>query len=91
MDRARARYAHQPRLRFAASQTEALAGADALIVATEWRSFHAPDFDTLRRSLRQKLIFDGRNIYDPAVAARHGITVVSVGRSLRTPEAGREM
>jgi UDPglucose 6-dehydrogenase len=88
MHRARARYAHQPGLRFAASQTEALVGADALIVATEWRSFHAPDFDALRRSLRQKLIFDGRNIYDPAAAARHGVTVVSVGRPLANDEAG---
>jgi UDPglucose 6-dehydrogenase len=59
---------------------DALEGVDALIVATEWKSFAAPDFDAIRSALKQPVIFDGRNIYDPAVAQRYGIVVHGVGR-----------
>jgi UDPglucose 6-dehydrogenase len=62
------------------SPAAALDGADALVVATEWKSFSAPDFAALKLTLREAVIFDGRNIYDPAVARRHGITLYGVGR-----------
>jgi UDPglucose 6-dehydrogenase len=81
MDRCRERYAGEANLRLCASQDEALIGAEALIVATEWRAFQAPDFDALRKTLLSPVIFDGRNIYDPAIVSRHGLTVISVGRS----------
>ncbi|MCF6369494.1 UDP-glucose dehydrogenase family protein [Rhizobium halophilum] len=58
-----------------------LAGADALIVVTEWKQFHAPDFEALKDMLSEPVIFDGRNLYDPLVARRHGIEVCSVGRT----------
>jgi UDPglucose 6-dehydrogenase len=58
-----------------------LAGADALIVVTEWKQFHAPDFEALKGMLSEPVIFDGRNLYDPLVARRHGIEVCSVGRT----------
>jgi len=58
----------------------ALEGADALLLVTEWRSFQAPDFDRLRRTLKTPVVFDGRNIYDPATARAHGVEVIGVGR-----------
>ncbi len=47
----------------------ALKGADALIVATEWKEFSSPDFDAIRTQLREPLVFDGRNLYEPAAGA----------------------
>ncbi|KQZ16222.1 UDP-glucose 6-dehydrogenase [Mesorhizobium sp. Root552] len=66
----------------------ALQGADALIVATEWKSFRVPDFDVMKSALKQPVIFDGRNVYDPAIATRHGFELYSVGRSARRPHVG---
>ena len=45
----------------------AAAGADALLVVTEWREFRSPDFDRLRAVMRTPVVFDGRNLFDPAV------------------------
>jgi UDPglucose 6-dehydrogenase len=57
-------------------------GADALLVFTEWNEFRSPDFELLRRNLKQPLIFDGRNLYDPATVARYDFEYHSVGRPL---------
>jgi UDPglucose 6-dehydrogenase len=57
-----------------------LRGADALLIATEWKNFRAPSFELIREQLSTPVIFDGRNLYDPAVVARHGIRYVSIGR-----------
>jgi UDPglucose 6-dehydrogenase len=54
--------------------------ADALLIATEWDEFRNPDFDELKTKLREPVIFDGRNIYDIAVLAKHGYHYSSVGR-----------
>ncbi len=70
-----------PGLTFASSQAEALAGADALLVVTEWKEFRNPDFDGIKAALKQPLIFDGRNIYDPALMQLHGIEYSGIGRS----------
>ena len=59
---------------------EAAEGADALAIATEWQEFRSPDFDRLRQLLKEPLIFDGRNLYDPAVLVRFGFTYYGVGR-----------
>lgn len=59
---------------------EAAAGADALIVCTEWNEFRSPDFDRLRSALRRPLIFDGRNVFSPAQMRQHGFQYYSVGR-----------
>jgi UDPglucose 6-dehydrogenase len=69
-----------PRLHFAASQSEALAGADALVVVTEWKEFRNPDFDAIKAALKRPLIVDGRNIYDPALLQLHGIEYSGIGR-----------
>jgi UDPglucose 6-dehydrogenase len=67
-------------LELCATANDALTGAEALILVTEWKNFQAPDFEVIRRSLSSPVIFDGRNIYDPASAMRYGVTVVGVGR-----------
>ena len=59
---------------------EAAEGADALAIVTEWQEFRSPDFDRLRQLLKEPLIFDGRNLYDPAVLGRFGFTYYAVGR-----------
>jgi UDPglucose 6-dehydrogenase len=74
---------HLPRLSFAQSQTEALTGADALLVVTEWKEFRNPDFDHIKATLKQPLIFDGRNIYDPALLRTLGVEYHGIGRGLK--------
>ena len=59
---------------------DALQGADALIVVTEWKQFRSPDFAKLRASLRDAAIFDGRNLYDPAEAEAAGLAYYGIGR-----------
>ena len=58
----------------------ALSGADALIVVTEWKEFRSPDFDEIKSLLRSPIIFDGRNIYDPAAVRRRGFEYTGIGR-----------
>ena len=65
---------------FAASAAATLPKADALIVVTEWKEFRSPDFDQLRKDLLQPVIFDGRNIFDPALMHAMGIEYYGVGR-----------
>jgi UDPglucose 6-dehydrogenase len=62
------------------SAYEAVEGADALVIATEWQEFRSPDFDRLKALMSDPLIFDGRNLYDPAVLARFGFTYYGIGR-----------
>ncbi len=59
----------------------ALEQADALAVATEWNEFRNPDFEVMRRLMRQPIVFDGRNLYDPARMAAQGFTYYAVGRA----------
>jgi len=68
------------RLAFASSQEEALAGADALVIVTEWTAFKAPDFAHLKSVLKTPRIFDGRNLYEPDAMAELGIDYHSIGR-----------
>ncbi len=60
----------------------ALCGADALLIATEWKNFRAPSFELIRQHLSIPVIFDGRNLYDPRVVARYGIQYISIGRNV---------
>lgn len=59
---------------------DALKGADALVIVTEWNEFRNPDFDIMTKSLNDKVIFDGRNIYDPDRMREHGFTYYGIGR-----------
>ena len=60
-------------MRFAASPLAAAEGADALVIVTEWKEFRTPDFARLRAQLAQPVLFDGRNLYDPALVRAAGI------------------
>ena len=62
------------------SALEALEGADALAVITEWQEFRSPDFGAIKAKLKTPAIFDGRNLYDPAVVKSHGIEYFPIGR-----------
>jgi UDPglucose 6-dehydrogenase len=73
---------HSDRLVFCTDAYEAVRGADALLIATEWKEFRSPDFDRLKQLLKQPLIFDGRNIYDPSWMQRLGFEYFAVGRGL---------
>jgi len=66
---------------FARSADEALEGADALAVVTEWLEFRSPDFDDLARRLKARVLFDGRNLYDPLAVRRAGLAYEGIGRS----------
>ncbi|MGD2168435.1 MAG: UDP-glucose/GDP-mannose dehydrogenase family protein [Gammaproteobacteria bacterium] len=59
---------------------DALAGADALAIATEWREFRSPDFDVIRAALSEPVIFDGRNLYDPKFMRDQGFSYYGIGR-----------
>ena len=61
-------------------QMAALDGADALAIVTEWAQFRSPDFDTLRKKLRDAVVFDGRNIFDPHQVVAAGLAYISIGR-----------
>lgn len=63
---------------------EALEQADFLLLLTEWNEFRRPNFDRIKQLLKQPLIFDGRNQYDPERMAERGFTYVSIGRALET-------
>lgn len=65
------------------SGPEALEGADALAIVTEWREFRSPDFDHIRATLKSPVIFDGRNLYDPAALTREGFSYYAIGRGKR--------
>lgn len=68
------------RIDFAANQYEACQGADFLIIATEWPEFRTPDFDKLASGLKEKVIFDGRNVFDLETMRRKGFEYYSIGR-----------
>ena len=66
------------------SSVETLTGADGLAIVTEWREFRSPDFDSIKSTLKTPVIFDGRNLYDPAHLARDGISYYAIGRGKRS-------
>jgi len=65
---------------YADSPMGALAGADALVILTEWKEFRSPDFEEIAKQLKTKRIFDGRNLYEPAVPRRAGLIYEGIGR-----------
>lgn len=70
------------RIGYAENQYEALEGADALIIATEWNEFRTPDFSKIAASLKNKVIFDGRNLFDLESMKEQGFHYESVGRAI---------
>lgn len=68
------------KIRFTDQMYEALRGADALLIATEWSVFRSPDFEKMAELMNERLIFDGRNLYDVADMQKRGFTYKSIGR-----------
>ena len=69
-----------PGLAYAGRPKSALDGADALVIVTEWKEFRSPDFEAIKTRLLQPIIFDGRNLYDPALVRSLGIEYYGIGR-----------
>ncbi|MEO8487474.1 MAG: nucleotide sugar dehydrogenase, partial [Betaproteobacteria bacterium] len=80
MPEAKRVFGERPALAYATSPMAAVEGADALVVVTEWKEFRSPDFDALKRALKEPLVFDGRNLYDPALVRAAGLEHFSIGR-----------
>ncbi|MGF6190925.1 UDP-glucose dehydrogenase family protein [Serratia sp. 2723] len=73
-------YGQRADLKLMGTKEAALQGADALVICTEWQSFRAPDFDVIKASLKQPVIFDGRNLFDPERLQARGFTYYGIGR-----------
>jgi UDPglucose 6-dehydrogenase len=81
MPEARHIYAGDTQVAFANSAMEAAAGADAVVIMTEWKAFRSPDFAQLKATLKEPVIFDGRNLYEPAVVRAQGLEYYPIGRA----------
>jgi UDPglucose 6-dehydrogenase len=80
MDEARHLYRGEKFVSFARDAMEAVRGADALVIMTEWKAFRSPDFDDIKAALKSPVIFDGRNLYEPAIVESHGLEYYAIGR-----------
>ncbi len=80
MEEAKRIFGDEARIGYADTPQAALAGADALVIATEWKVFRSPDFDAMRQALKQPVIFDGRNLYEPRDMAGRGFEYFPIGR-----------
>jgi len=80
MDEAKRAIGTRERLAYARAPMDAVDNADALVVVTEWKEFRSPDFDALKRRLKSPLVFDGRNLYDPALVHAAGLEHYAIGR-----------
>jgi UDPglucose 6-dehydrogenase len=69
------------KINFADNMYDAIQGADALVICTEWSEFRTPDFEVLTESLKNKVIFDGRNLYDLPTMKEKGFHYESIGRA----------
>jgi UDPglucose 6-dehydrogenase len=85
MEEAQRLYGDRDDLTLCGTKEAALRDADALVVLTEWQMFRAPDFDLLKDKLKAPVVFDGRNLYDPARMARRGFSYYAIGRGLPRP------
>lgn len=73
-------YGDRDDLKLMGTKEAALKGADALVICTEWQNFRAPDFDAIKGALKEPVIFDGRNLYDPERLQNRGFTYYAIGR-----------
>ena len=80
MEEAQRLFGDDARLSYAKNPMEALEGADALIIVTEWKEFRSPDFEAIKAQLKTPMIFDGRNLYDPGLVRGMGIEYFPIGR-----------
>jgi len=87
MDNARQAIGNSPGVLYAATAMDAIRGADALVVATEWKEFRSPDFPAIKAALKTPVIFDGRNLYEPSDVAALGFEYHAIGRPV--PNTGK--
>ncbi|MHA4870316.1 UDP-glucose dehydrogenase family protein [Duganella sp. PWIR1] len=80
MDESRRIFGDDARLRYEHSPMAALSGADALVIVTEWKEFRVPNFEQVKAGLREPVIFDGRNLYQPSQLREHGFEYFAIGR-----------
>lgn len=80
LNTARRLYGNTPGLALCEDRDDALAGASALVVVTEWDEFRSPDFKAIKTVLEQAVVFDGRNLYDPALLVELGFDYIGIGR-----------
>jgi len=85
MNEARRIYGDRPELTLVKTANEALQGADALALVTEWQEFRSPDFELIRDALKHPVVFDGRNVYDPAFVTSFGLRYFAIGRGEPLP------
>jgi len=85
MAKAKAYFGERTNLVFCENPEGCLKEVDALAVMTEWKTFWTPNFDVIKAKLKQPVIFDGRNLYDPALMERLGITYYGIGRGAKVP------
>lgn len=81
-------YPDQDGLRLCETAYEALKGADALLIVTEWQEFRSPNFDLIKQELTDPIIIDGRNIYDPGMLESMGIIYYGIGRGRSVKSTG---
>ncbi len=80
MTESRRIFGTDPRLSYADAPMDALTGADALVIVTEWKEFRAPNFDQIKTALKTPVIFDGRNMYEPDRVKAKGLEYFAIGR-----------
>ncbi len=80
MDECKQIYGNQPELTLCDEKDETLNNADALVLVTEWSEFKSPNFDAIKKSLSQAVIFDGRNLYEPGLMQQLGFKYYAIGR-----------
>jgi UDPglucose 6-dehydrogenase len=80
MEETRRIYPKQAGLELCDSAQKAVKGADALVIMTEWQEFRSPDFQYIKQELKDPVIFDGRNLYDPALLGSFGLRYYAIGR-----------
>ena len=80
MDESKRIYGEDKRISYVDSSLQALEGADALVIVTEWKEFRAPDFEKIKKMLKVPAIFDGRNMYSPAQVKDAGLEYFAIGR-----------
>jgi len=75
---------------FAGSQVEALEGSDALLIVTDWKEFRSPDLDAVKSLLKQPVVIDGRNLYEPRMMEALGVEYIGIGRGVQPGATNKE-
>ncbi|WP_417548276.1 UDP-glucose dehydrogenase family protein [Marinobacter segnicrescens] len=73
-------YGDRDDLQLCGTKEQALRGADALVICTEWKEFRSPDFEGIAKALSEPVVIDGRNMYEPQMLDRHGLVYYAIGR-----------